>query len=169
VEDGETDAGFTLEVTRFTPAPVTESFSIASLNDLDAAIGRYAGESEMVFGLVCDEGAGGAFFLFVAGGRGWVHLTAGPCSTARSRDASAATVPVVFRLDTGERCAVAADRTLSREQGVQALHYWFRTEQQWPELVWVADAEPLDGQESPDGAPRTAANAPEPNTPTDPA
>jgi hypothetical protein len=142
VEDGEMDAGFALEVTRFTPTPVTESFPVASLADLDAAIGRCAGEPEAVFGLVCDEGAGGAFFLFVAGGRGWVHLTAGPCRTARSRDASAATGSVAFRLDTGERREVAADRTVSRKQGVQALRHWFLTEQQWPELVWVADAEP---------------------------
>jgi hypothetical protein len=142
VEDGESDAGFALEVTRFTPAPVTESFPVTSLADLDAAIGRCAGEPEVVFGLVCDEGAGGAFFLFVAGGRGWVHLTAGPCGTARSRDASAATGSVVFRLDTGERREVAADHTVPREQGVQALRHWFHTEQQWPELVWGSDAEP---------------------------
>ena len=95
-----------------------------------------------MFGLVCNEGAGGAFYLFIAGGRSWVHVTAGPCLTARGRDAAGVAGSVAFRLDTGERREIAADRTVSRNQGEQALRHWFRTERQWPELVWVADAEP---------------------------
>lgn len=142
VEADNTDAGFALDVTRFVPAPVTESFPVASVADLDAALGRYSSAPEVVFGLVCDEGAGGAFFLFVAGGRGWVHLTAGPCRTARGPDTWGGTGLVAFRLDTGERREVAADRTVSREQGVQALRHWFCTGQQWPELVWGSYAAP---------------------------
>ena len=72
-----------------------------------------------MFGLVCNEGAGGAFYLFIAGGRSWVHVTAGPCLTARGRDAAGVAGSVAFRLDTGERREIAADRTVSRNQGEQ--------------------------------------------------
>lgn len=140
-EADDDDLGFALEVTRFTPAPVTEAFPVASLAELDAIVRRHDGEREVVFGLDCDGGAGGAFWLFLAGERGWIHLTAGGCSTARGRDATAATGLVAFRIDTGEQREIAAGRTVSRTQGVQALRHWFCTEQQWSELEWIADAE----------------------------
>ena len=148
MQSDDTDSGFTLEVTRFAPDPVTESQPVALRTEFDAAVGRYDAEREVVFGLVCDEGAGGAFYMFVAGGRAWVHLTAGPCVTARSRGTARAAGVVVFRLDTGERREVEADRTVSREQGMQALRHWFCTEQQSPELAWTPaepDA-PADGR-----------------------
>ena len=137
MEAGDHDEGFALEVTLFTPAPTTDTLPIATVAELDAALGRFDGERELVLGLVCDGGAGGAFFLFVSGDRGWVHLTAGPCRTASGWAGPEPAGAVVFRLDTGDRRVVPADRTVSREQGLRALRHWFLTEQLWPELEWI--------------------------------
>jgi immunity protein Imm1 of predicted polymorphic toxin system len=137
MEVDDSDGGFTLEVTRFAPALATDALPVAALADFDAAIQRYDGEGEVVFGLVGDEGAWGAFYLFVSGDRAWVHLTAGPCCTARSRVAPEPAEPLVFRLDNGEQRAVPADQTVSREQGLRALRHWLCTGQPWPGLEWV--------------------------------
>jgi hypothetical protein len=138
MEMGDTAGGFELEVTRFNPALTTTASRVASLTEFDSIVSRCADEQEAVFGLSCDEGAGGAFYLFVSGDRAWVHLIAGPCCTALSRAVSGP-AEVVFRLDTGERKAVPRDRTVSRKEGLQALRHWFATERQWPELEWVRD------------------------------
>jgi hypothetical protein len=137
MEAGADDAGFALEVTRFTPTFTTELLPISTLADFDAAVGRYESDPEMVFGLICDEGAGGAFYLFISGDRAWIHLTAGPCSTARDRATQKSAERLVFRLDNGERRTVARDETVSREQGCRALRHWFLTEQPWDELDWT--------------------------------
>jgi hypothetical protein len=136
MEADEHDEGFELQVTRFTPVVATDTLPVATLADFDATVRRYDGEQEVVFGLVADGGAGGAFYLFVSGARGWVHLTAGPCRTARGRAASGQSEAVVFRLGNGDRRVIPADQTVSREQGLRALRHWFRTEQPWPDLAW---------------------------------
>jgi hypothetical protein len=135
--DEPDSGGFTLEVTRFEPTLCTDESPIESLADLDAAIDEHGDVQDVVFGLAADEGAGGAFYLFVSGDRAWVHLTAGPCLTARVHARPERDAPVLFRLDTGETRTVPADQTVSREQGVTALRHWFRTEQPWPDLEWV--------------------------------
>ncbi|HWG47442.1 MAG TPA: hypothetical protein VN688_32055 [Gemmataceae bacterium] len=91
----------------------------------------------MVFGLVYDEGAEGAFYLFLSDDRAWVHLAAGSCRTARGRAVPELGSSVIFRLDNGEERMIPVERTVAREQGLKALRYWFSTEQAWPELNWV--------------------------------
>jgi hypothetical protein len=133
------DEGFVLEVTRFTPALATETLPVPALADFDDTVRRYEAEPELVFGLVCDGGAGGAFYLFINGDRGWIHLTAGSCHTAHGRVEPQSVEPVVFRLDTGRRQAVPADQTVSRQEGLRALRHWFCTEKPWPELDWIEE------------------------------
>lgn len=136
MEMDDVDGGFALGVTRFSPTLTTIASPVASLAELDSIINQCADEQEVVFGLDCDEGAGGAFYLFVSGDRAWVHLTQGPCYTALGRVVSEP-AEVVFRLDTGEKRIVQMSRTVSRQEGLQALRHWFATEQQWPKLEWV--------------------------------
>ena len=69
MELDDADGGFALEVTRFRPTLTTTASPVASSAELDSIINQYADEREVVFGLDCDEGAGGVFYLFVSGDR----------------------------------------------------------------------------------------------------
>jgi hypothetical protein len=136
MEMDDANGGFALEVTRFSPTLSTGASPVISLAEFDSIISRCAEEREVVVGLICDKGAGGAFYLFVNGNRAWIHLTQGPCYTAVGQAVSEP-AEVVFRLDTGETRAVPIGRTVSRQEGLNALRHWFATEQQWSELEWV--------------------------------
>jgi hypothetical protein len=68
IQDPDTsEVDFLLEVTRFTPGPVSESYAIESASDLEAVADHFREEATLVFGLACEQGAGGAFFLASAG------------------------------------------------------------------------------------------------------
>src|SRR5688500_13563123 len=96
------ECGFLLEVTRFTPAPVAESYAIESLEDLEEALEGVAEEATVVIALACDDGAGGAFFVFLSEGRACIHLTEGACWTARECPPLPDDQIICFRMDNGE-------------------------------------------------------------------
>jgi hypothetical protein len=127
---------FLLEVTRFVPDPLAESYSIKSEEDLESALEAYETEDTLVVALACDEGAGGAFFLFLAEERACIHLTEGPCWTAAEHTPSREAQPVSFRMDNGERLEVIVEQTVTRKQGIEALRQWYRTGERTLELDW---------------------------------
>jgi hypothetical protein len=136
--DADVREGFVAEVTRFRPQPFTEAHPIATLAELDALLAGLSAEAVWVIGLACDEGAGGALYLFASGSRALLHLTAGrsfvtedPCNADPPESRA------VFRLDTGELREVHPRRTVSLREGIGALRYWFVNEDQEPGLGWV--------------------------------
>jgi hypothetical protein len=131
--------GFAAEVTRFLPQPVTTTHPIATLAELDAILSGLGAELTWVIGLSCEEGVGGALYVFVSGDRALVHLTAGRCFAIEdSRNTDPPDSRVRFRLDTGQVHEVHPRQTVSLREATGALRYWFVNEDQEPGLGWVA-------------------------------
>jgi hypothetical protein len=136
--DDSAREGFVAEVTRFRPEPVTATRPVATLAELDAVLADVEVEPTWVMGLACDEGAGGAFYLFTSGGRALVHLTAGRCfGTEDHHNTDPPEARVAFRFDNGQAHEVHPRRTVSLREGIGALRYWFMTEDLEPGLGWV--------------------------------
>jgi hypothetical protein len=130
------EGDFLLEVTRFTPKAVTETYSIEMPGDLDAAWSGCEGEETLVLALACDDGAAGAFFLFLAEGRACIHLTEGVCWTACQQASQEGTKAVSFRMDNGETLEVIAEQTVTRQLGWTALQHWYLEGERWDVLRW---------------------------------
>lgn len=130
------ECDYLLEVTRFTPSPAAESYAIESLEGLDDALEGVAEEATVVIALACDDGAGGAFFVFLSEGRACIHLTEGACWTASERTPLPNDQIICFRMDNGDGLQVMAEQTVTRQQGFQALRHWFVQGERWDEVAW---------------------------------
>ncbi len=130
---------FELVLTRFAPRPVTQTFQIKTVAELDTNLLEVGGEDLLCIGLGCiAEGADwGSFWLLLNGTRAYIHLLEGPCLTARDPSEVVRDGEVIqFPDDGGNWHEVAAANTVSRELGLRAVRHWLPRGEKLPELSW---------------------------------
>ncbi len=92
-----------LSLTRFdfarTPVPEFEDYRLNSTDELNMVLDQFADESHLAIGLHEldeDDCHWGSFWVFLSHSRAWIHLSEGPCLTARDRALSDSSVEEEF-------------------------------------------------------------------------
>lgn len=121
------------------PVVEFEDYRLNSTDELNMVLDPFADESHLAIGLHEfdeDDCHWGSFWVFLNHLRAWIHLSEGPCLTARDRALSDSSLEEEFLIDNGDTKKVPYRDTVSRTQGLRALRVWMSEGKKLAELTW---------------------------------
>jgi hypothetical protein len=129
---------YEIEITRFQPQPILQSFSLADAAEVSAVLAGVDDETAVIFiANIRDRIDYGNFYVWLCAGRAYVRLDEHREHYASVRDA--ATIPqgeVVFFDEDGATFSALLAATVSARSAKEALEHWLTTGHATTALLW---------------------------------